>query len=107
MEGLKNNKGFTLVELLIVIFIIGTVFVCAGVIGTAIMGNQWYTETGVLRKIQLEHPAATEIIDTQRNVWRYSVITVREDAVNKKYYLDTNILFNYKVYEKTHYNLLF
>jgi len=102
MKGLKNNKGFTLIELIIVVVIMFIVvgFFGIGVIGTGIMGNQWYTEAGTLRKIQLEHPAVTEILDTQRNVWSYSVITVKENGINKKYYLDSNILFNYKIHEK-------
>ncbi len=97
MKNLKSTKGFTLVELLSIIMIVA---VWAGVIGIGVMGNQWYEEAGVLRKIKLEHPAATEIVDTQRNIFRYSIITVREDMANKKYYLDTNILFDYRIIEK-------
>lgn len=96
---MKNNKGFTLLELMIVIFILFGVL-WGGVISAGLMGNQWYLESGVLRKIQLDHPAVTEIVDTQRNVWRHSVITVKENGVDKKYHLDADIFFNYEIVEE-------
>lgn len=95
-----GNRGFTLIELLIVIAIVCNVAIFVLLEITIIMGNQWYTEAGALKQIQVEHPTATEIIDTQRNLWKYSVITVKEKGVSKTYYLDSNIFFNYEIHEK-------
>jgi prepilin-type N-terminal cleavage/methylation domain-containing protein len=96
---LGNNKGFTLIELLIVIAILCIVIggIGLGVIGGIIMGNEWYSEEGVLRKIQLDHPQVAKIIDSQRNTWGYSIVKVEENGQRKEYCLDSNILFNYKV----------
>jgi competence protein ComGC len=91
-----NNKGFTIAEVIVVItFIFCIIFV----IGFISKGNYWFSEDGVLKKIKLNHPKATKVIDTEREAWNYSIITVIEDGVRKKYYLDTDILWNYKIYE--------
>jgi len=96
---LGNNKGFTLIELLIVVAMLCIVIggIGLGVIGGIIMGNAWYFEADVLRKIQIDHPQATKIIDTQRNIWKYSVIKVEENGQRREYCLDSNVLFNYTI----------
>ncbi|HBI34436.1 MAG TPA: hypothetical protein DEA43_01185 [Candidatus Moranbacteria bacterium] len=93
---MKNQNGYTLVELLIVLVIV--FIVCGyGLIGAGVMGNAWFTEKGVLKKIQANHPKITKLIDTERNMFRYSVITVEENDQRKQYDLDSNVLFNYKI----------
>lgn len=99
MKRIRNSKGFTLIELMIVLAIICILVVGfgLGLIGGVAMGNGWFFENDVLRKIQLNHPQASKIIDTERNIWRYSVITVEESGQKKQYGLDSNVLFNYKI----------
>ncbi|MDP2655812.1 MAG: type II secretion system protein [bacterium] len=98
---MKKNRGFTLIELLIVVatvFMIVVVF-GAGIVGTLCMGNQWFTEDGVLRKIQVNHPSASQVVDVSRKVFRHSVITVNEAGQKKQYCLDSDIMFDYEVTE--------
>lgn len=96
MSFLKGNKGFTMVELLVVMAIIYII----AMVPVVLMGNFWYTEAGVLKKIKLDNSTAVEVVDTERNVLRYSVVTVKnKDGGYEKYLLDTDILFNYEVKE--------
>lgn len=94
-----QQKGFTLVELItvvIIIMIIGLVF-GAGVYGTIIKGNFWYTEAGVLRELQLNHPRVEKILKSTRNNWDYSEFLVhKEDDTRATYYLDTDVFWNYE-----------
>jgi len=96
MKNSLNGKGFILIELLITIALIVIVVIW----GLSIGGNQWFTEETVLRKLRAEHPNVTEIVDTQRNIWNYSEIKVKENGKLKTYLLDSNILFNYEIHEK-------
>ena len=91
-----NNKGFTFYELL---HYLGYLFLAIIIIGGIPMGNQWYSETSVLRKIQINHPKVARIVDTHRNIFRRSVFTVEENGQRKKYYLDSSILLNYEISE--------
>ncbi len=92
-----NDRGFTLVELVTVIILV--FFVVFGVIGAFLMGNQWFTEEGILRKIRLNHPdisRAIEVLDSERNFFAPSVITVEENGgQRKKFCFDSNIFFSY------------
>jgi len=97
---LRSEKGFTLVELIIVIIVVAIIVVFAILFINGILkGNQWYTEDGVLKSIQFEHPEVTEILKTERNIFDKSVIYVKEGGINRVYLLDSNILFNYKIEE--------
>jgi hypothetical protein len=92
----KRNTGYTLIELITVVMIavIGIIAVVwFGAIGS---GNYWYTESGVLRELRIDHPNVTEIVKTTRNVFADSVITVNEDGAVHNYCLNSNILFNYE-----------
>ena len=102
----NNESGFAIWEVLSAIFVLTVA--CVFWIDIVLGGNFWYTENGVLKEIQLQYPETTEIIHTQRNIFAYSVITVRtvregDAAVKKyienKYYLDSNVLFNYTLHE--------
>ncbi|MDP3769339.1 MAG: hypothetical protein Q8R40_00150 [bacterium] len=97
MKNIGNNRGVTVLEVLVCTAVSG--LTCALWVGAVMMGNVWYTQEGVLQKIRLQHPETTEIVDTQRNIFAYSVITVKEGETVKKYYLDTDILFNYELHE--------
>lgn len=98
---MRASKGFTLIELLIAIFAI--VFVGIGICGLGVggavfMGNQWFTEEGVFKKIQLNHSNAVRIVDSERNVFQRTVITVEQkDGKRVRYCLDSDILFNYTI----------
>ncbi|MFW9880764.1 MAG: type II secretion system protein [Candidatus Thorarchaeota archaeon] len=94
-----NKKGYTLVEILIVIACIAIVaLVNIGVIALA-CGNYWYTEEGVERQLKIDHPNITRVLRTQRNVFSFSVITVEEDGRRVEYCLDTGIFFNYEFHD--------
>lgn len=98
---MKNNKAFTLVELLIVFVII---FILVGVIGFGIFGallkgNYWFSEDSALKAIHFENPNIVSVVKIQRNVFDYSVIYVEDsDGARYIYNLDTNILWNHDVY---------
>ena len=93
----SNGRGFTLIELLIVIAmitIIGLILVIG--IGGMIMGNEWFTRDGVLGEIQLVDTNAVSVATCQRNIFRKSIITVKEkDGQLKKFSLNSDVLFNY------------
>ncbi len=90
-----------MIELLIVVFIVAflAIVVCyLGIGGAVVMGNQWFTEDGVLKKIQLNHSNAVRIVDAERNVFKRSVITVDYgDGKRGTHCLDYDILFNYSI----------
>lgn len=84
--------------MLIVVIICFTIIVGLGMVGGIAMGNQWFTMDGVLAKIQLEHPNTVRVLDTERNIYGHSVITVLHEGGGwKKYCLDSNVLFNYTI----------
>ena len=94
-----NEKGMTVLELMIVLTFVAALFV-AIVLSFGINGNQWFTEEGVLHKIQLDNPDAVAVIDTERNIRRPSVIKVREKNGSViTYYLETDVFFNYKIHK--------
>ena len=95
-----NEKGMTVLELMIVLTFVAALFV-AIVLSFGINGNQWFTEEGVLHKIQLDNPDAVAVIDTERNIRRPSVIKVREKNGSViTYYLETDVFFNYKIHKQ-------
>jgi hypothetical protein len=60
------------------------------------MGNQWFTEEGVLRSIQLNYPDVKKIIDVERNIFWRSIITAESDGGKRiKFELDTNLMSNH------------
>jgi len=101
LVNIRKSKGFTLIELLLAIAVIVIIVIGVWVVGISgiIMGNFWFTEAGVLKKIQLQHSDVTRIVDVERSVWSYSAITVQDGEERKILYLDSDILFNYDVGE--------
>ncbi len=65
------------------------------IISTFAMANIWYTEEGVIRRIS---PNA-KIINSERNIFRYSKLIIEDGNTSKTVYIDTNILFNAKIRE--------
>jgi hypothetical protein len=64
-------------------------------------GNFWFTPSGVLAKVQLQDPNVEKIVDTERNLYHCSKFIVRnKEGKDSTYYLDTNILFSYRVFKK-------
>jgi prepilin-type N-terminal cleavage/methylation domain-containing protein len=93
---MRNQKGFTLVELMVVVIVM-VVIVLFVLIIPAGRANSFYTEEGVLRSLQVDHPEISKIIKTTRNIYNYSEIWVETKAGEKRVYLlDTNFLFNYE-----------
>jgi len=99
--NLKDNKGYTLVELLIIIVFISSIAFSFWASITFVSGNFWYTEKGVEKKITLTYPDALLVVDTHRNIIDYSEITVKmKSGEFKTYYLDTSILYNYDLIQQ-------
>ncbi|MDD5650680.1 MAG: prepilin-type N-terminal cleavage/methylation domain-containing protein [Candidatus Nanoarchaeia archaeon] len=94
-----KNKGFTLIELMVVIVIIVLLFVVGFGIFGILKGNFWYSEDKVFQVLKTERPEITELISTQRHVFGKSIIKVRENGAVRIYYLDTNVLFSYSFSE--------
>jgi len=76
---------------------IGILFVKIAVLVIFLAGNMWFTDSGVLRELQIDHPEIQNLRKTERHPWDYSKIRVmNDDGTESCYYLDTNILFNYE-----------
>lgn len=91
-----NQRGATATEVVIVLVI----FVVIPFLAVSMVKcNAVYTDDGVLEKIQVDHPGVEKVITTSRNVWGYSVITIEEAGQRVDYCLDTNPLFNYRVFK--------
>lgn len=96
---MMSSRGFSLLELLILVKIIFLLFIITVLATTIVEGNFWFKEEGVLKSLQIEHSNITKIVKYERNVWQYSKIEVEEGGGRKIYFLDTSILWNYKFYE--------
>lgn len=97
MQNRRTNSGFTLIELLVVVLVF-FVITFGGyylLLRTICKGNFWFTEEGVMRELRAERQKVSALLKTERNILDPSVITVREDGEAKKYYLDSDLLFNY------------
>jgi len=92
---MKKKAGFTLLELLILMVLIGGVVLGFGFIGGVCMGNFWVSEGSALDAVQFINPSAAEVVKLERHVWGYSKAVVKDDEGNEKsYYLDACILQN-------------
>lgn len=98
---LRNQKGFTLGELMIAITIIFGLLIVGYIflLRTICMGNFWFTEDGVLREIKINHPVVTEVLKSTKNIFSKSVIVVKEGGEIKNYCLDSDVFFNYEVFD--------
>lgn len=96
----KANKGVTLLQVLlgmVAVFAV-TILLFAGVYGTLMTGNFWFTEEGVLKEIRLNEPAAKTVLTSKRAVWDDSEVTVElEDGSRKVFRFGSNMLFNYEI----------
>jgi hypothetical protein len=95
-----------LFELLLVVAIIFSIIVVVigvigfGVIGAGCMGNQWYTEAGVLERLQVDYPDVARILYTERGVWSYSYVAAETKGGRRiAFELDTDILANHSLRE--------
>jgi len=96
----ERQKGFTLIELLVVVVVL-VIIVCGlgfGIIGAGMMGNHWFTEEGVLRDLQVDHPEVVKILRSKTHIYGYSeILAGNRDGSHSTYTLDTNILYNYEL----------
>ena len=95
----RSKSGFTLIELLIVVVIlvivIGYLALYLGLICGIAMGNYWVSDEGALKAVQVDNPEVTEVVKIQRNIWDYSVVTVKNEfGKNVEFLLDTDVLWN-------------
>lgn len=94
----SQERAFTSMELIVVLIGMATIACTITAVVTLAVGNFWYTEAGVLKKIQHRHPEATEVVESSRYIWGYSIFTVRgEGGIEKTYRLNTNCLWNYEL----------
>ncbi len=98
---LRKKDGYTLIELSIVIAIIAIMIGLLSIFVIACKGNFWYTEAGVLKELQIDHPNVIRVLKTEKNIFDESVITVKEGDAIKDYCLDTSIIWNYEFVECT------
>ena len=89
----KYNRGYTLIELLIVIAVVGIWFFGVKLV---YQGNFWFQTESALRELQATHSSVAKVLTTQRNIFDKSVLLIEnKDGSRKEYCLDTSILFNY------------
>ena len=101
----RSKSGLTPKERLLLSILI--IVIAGAVIGaiahmfvysTICRGNFWFTEAGVLREIQADHPDVQKIVRVDHNIWSDSRIEVETIAGDRVWYdLDTNVLFDYEL----------
>ena len=91
----SKDKGFSTIEFIFCTIVLALFY--SGVVLAVSMGNFYFTERGVLKDIQVDHPEVVKVLKTGRNIIRYSTLTVEnKDGSKSTYQLDTNIFFNYR-----------
>ncbi len=98
INGKPSGKPKHFFELLVVMFIIFFFVIGLGLIGALVMGNEWYTNDGIITKLKLTDPTAEQVVDSTRNIYRKSILVIKhQDGTLRKYTLDSDILFNYEL----------
>jgi len=95
MKRLKNNQGFTLIELMVVcmipVILFGVLVLGFGVV----KGNFWVQEDSALKAIKFEDPSISEVLVIERHIWGKSKATVVDEEGNRRVFLlDSNIMQN-------------
>ncbi len=94
----RSAKGFTVVEILIVVAIIGIIFIWGGLICGVIKGNFWLSDKTALKAIRVDHGEIVKIVDINRNVFARSVVIAEdEDGNQSEYRADANVLWEVSV----------
>lgn len=92
-----SQKGYTLVELMIVIVAISIMFFGIIVPFVVVKNNAIFTDAGMTSQLIKERPSVKEVVKIQRNLFSYSVVTVRmQDGTTATICLDSDIFANYE-----------
>jgi hypothetical protein len=103
----RNLRGFTLGELLIVIivvvcllgYLVGYLFIGK----TIIMGNMYFTESGVAQELRIIEPEVKSVLKSESHVYDFSRILVEmKDGSRETFCVDSDLLFNYNFYSTDH-----
>ncbi|HCC22885.1 TPA: hypothetical protein DF272_01765 [Candidatus Falkowbacteria bacterium] len=99
-HSLRCERGYTLVELMIVFVVVVALFWAVLVPIMAIKNNLWFTNTGVMMQLKGElDNDAVEFVRSEANFNDYSVITVRIDGQLQLYCLDTDVFYLYELFD--------
>lgn len=98
MRNRKKEAGYTLVELLIVCAMLSILTVFCFVIPAVCMGNFWFSESGVMRYVNVTNPEVQGVVLVDRNIFASSRVTVRNsDGTLSTFLVDSNLLFHYTI----------
>ncbi len=93
MHARKNRRGFTLLELIIVCLIVGTIVGYAGFYCTLAKGNFWVTKSSALDAIKFVDPTVTQVDKLDRNIlWSSRAYVTNATGHRQVFLLDANIL---------------
>ena len=85
---MRDNKGYTLVEVMIVVQICAILCLVFVPVIAVTMGNFYFTDDSIMKKVQRDYPDALEVYDTNRHVFAYSeaIVLFPKDENGKDVY---------------------
>ena len=95
MKLLKESDASSYIGLVAALV---TVAWCCVLLKSFFFGNYWFTENGVLETIRQNNPAIREVVSSQRNIFRPSIVTVRSrDGNIFTFRVTSNIVCKYTI----------
>lgn len=102
MLRMTGNKGFTVIELLLVIVVVGVLVIGIGFYGGICKGNFWVGEESALKAIQRIDPTIVSVFSLERYIWGYSkVVAIDKNGDQREFSIDANILQNRRAIART------